>query len=141
MVTLSPWIWGYQDYPDVVKRKVRGQTKKEKRMAGIIGLPWFVFVAGFPVYSTLALKSKLGGEISFRTALLNVLVMFLIATLGDLVLLDWLLISKVTPKFVIIPGSDKKDYKDFSHHFRGHARGAILMILLGLIISGFISRL
>jgi len=141
MITFSPRIWGYQDYPEVVKNKVPAQTKKEKIIAGIIGLPWFVFVAGFPVYSTLTLKSKLGGEISFLTALLNVLVMFFLATLGDLVLLDWLLISKITPKFAIISGSIKEDYQDFSHHFRGHAKAAILMIILGLIIAGVISWL
>jgi len=64
-----------------------------------------------------------------------------LATLGDLVLLDWLLISKITPKFAIISGSIKEDYQDFSHHFRGHAKAAILMIILGLIIAGVISWL
>ena len=141
MIAFSPRVWGYQDYPEVVKRKVPAQTKKERTIAWIIGLPWFVFVAGFPVFSTLALKSKLGGEISFLTAVLNVLVLFLLATLGDLVLLDWLLVSKITPRFVLIPGSDREDYKDFSHHFKGHAKGAILMVILGLIIAGFISWL
>jgi hypothetical protein len=141
MIGFSPRVWGYQDYPEVVKRKVPAQTKKEKITALIIGLPWFVFVASFPVYSTLALKSKLGGEISFFTALLNVLLMFLLATLGDLALLDWLLISRITPKFVIIPGSIKEDYKDFSDHFRGHAKAAILLIIVGLISAGFISWL
>lgn len=141
MIAFSPRVWGYQDYPEVVKRKVPAQTKKEKITALIIGLPWFVFVAGFPVYSTLALKTKLGGEISFFTALLNVLVMFLLATLGDLVLLDWLLVSKITPKFVIIPGSVKEDYKDFSQHFKGHAKAAIPIIVIGLLIAGLVSRL
>jgi hypothetical protein len=136
MIAFSPRVWGYMDYPDIVKRKVPAQTRKEKRLASIVGLPWFVFVAGFPVFSTFALKSKLGGEIPFAAALLNVLVMFLFATLGDLVLLDWIVISKITPKFVIIPGSTKEDYKDFSHHFKGHAKAAIPIVILGLIIAG-----
>ncbi len=139
MIGFSPRVWGYQDYPEIVKRKVPAQTKKEKTLAMILGLPWFVFVASFPVYSTLALKSTLGGEISFLTALLNVLVMFLFATLGDLVLLDWLLISKITPKFVVIPGSIKEDYKDFSHHFKAHAKAAIPIIMIGLLIAGVVS--
>ncbi len=141
MITFSPRVWGYKDYPDIVKRKVPAQTKKEKTLAAIIGLPWFVFVIGFPGFSTFALKSKLGNEISFTTALLNVLVMFLSATLGDLVLLDWIVISKITPKFVIIPGTVKEDYKDFSHHYKGHAKATIPMIILGLIIAGLASLL
>jgi hypothetical protein len=141
MIAFSPRVWGYQDYPEVVKDKVPAQTKKEKTLAAILGVPWFIFVAGFPVFSTLALKSKLGGEISFLAALLNVLVMFFFATLGDLVLLDWLLVSKITPRFVIIPGSAKEDYRDFSHHFKGHAKAVIPMVLLGLIIAVAVSRL
>ena len=141
MITFSPRVWGYKDYPDIVKRKVPAQTRKEKTLGAIVGLPWFVFVAGFPVFSTFALKSKLGGEIPFAAALLNVLVMFLFSTLGDLVLLDWLVISKITPKFVTIPGSVKEDYKDFSHHFKGHAKAAVPMIVLALIIAGLASLL
>jgi len=135
MIAFSPRVWGYSDYPEVVKRKVPVQTRKEKIVAAILGLPWFVFVLGFPVYSTLALKSKLGGEIPFFIASTNVLGMFLSATLGDLVLLDWLLVSRITPRFVIIPGSVKDDYKDFSHHFKGHVKAIIPMIIIGLIIA------
>jgi hypothetical protein len=141
MIMFSPRVWGYQDYPDIIKKKVPVQTRKEKTLAAIVGLPWFVFVLGFPVFSTFTLKSKLGGEISLTTALLNVLVMFLSATLGDLVLLDWIVISKITPEFVIIPGTIKEDYKDFSHHYKGHAKAIIPMIILGLIIAWLASSL
>jgi hypothetical protein len=141
MITFSPRVWGYKDYPDVVKKKVPAQTRKEKMLGAVVGLPWFVFVLGFPVFSTLALKSKLGGEIAFAAASLNVLVMFIFATLGDLVLLDWILISKITPKFVIIPGSVKEDYKDFSHHFKGHAKAAVPLVVLCLAIAALVSLL
>jgi hypothetical protein len=139
MIIFNPRVWGYNDYPDIVKRKVPAQTKKEHTLAIILGLPWFVFVIGFPVFSTFALKSKLGGEITFITALLNVLAMFLLATLGELVLLDCILISRITPKFVIIFGTSKEDYKDFSHHYEGHAKAAIPMIIIGLLIAGLAS--
>jgi hypothetical protein len=141
MITISPRVWGYKDYPDIVKSKVPVQTRKENTLAAVVGLPWFVFVLGFPVFSTFALKSKLGSEISFSTAFLNVFVMFVLATLGDLVLLDWIIVSKMTPKFVIIPGTVKQDYKDFSHHYKGHAKAMILLILLCLIIAGLVSFL
>jgi hypothetical protein len=141
MIMFSPRVWGYKDYPDVVKRKVPAQTQKEKMLGAGIGLPWFVFVLGFPIFSTLALKSKLGGKISFTLALLNVLIMVIFATLGDLVLLDWIVVSKITPKFVIIPGTDKEDYRDFSHHYKDHAKAIIPLIILCLIIAGLISLL
>jgi hypothetical protein len=141
MISTSPRVWGYSDYPKAIKDKVPAQTKKEKSLAAIIGLPWFVFVLGFPVWSTYALKSKLGGEIPFLTAFLNLIVMFVLATIGDLVILDRLIITRITPKFVIIPGSDAADYKDFSHHYKGHAKAAVIMALIALALAAVVSYL
>jgi len=138
MVSTSPRVWGYVDYPDEIKAKVPPQTAKEKRLALLIGLPWFIFTFGFPVYSTYILKASLGGDLPFWAAFLNVFVLVLLATLGDLVILDWLIISKITPSFVIIPGTEAADYKDFSHHFRGHARAVIPLLLVTVVIAAIV---
>lgn len=61
-----------------------------------------------------------------------------LATLGDLVILDWLIVNKITPKFVIIPGTEKADYQDFSHHYRAHARAAVVLVLLSIIFAGIV---
>jgi hypothetical protein len=66
------------------------------------------------------------------------LALVFLATLGDLLVLDWLIVSKITPKFVIIPGTDKEDYKDFSHHYKAHARAAIALVLLSLLFAGIV---
>jgi hypothetical protein len=138
MVLAGPRVWGYTDYPEVIKNKVPPQTQREKLLAAVIGLPWFIFVLVFPIFSTYVLKSKLGDEIPFLIAFLNLLVLFLLATVGDLVILDWLIISKITPKFVIIPGSERADYKDFSHHYKAHAKALVGLILVCLIIAGIV---
>jgi hypothetical protein len=135
MVSTSPRVWGYSDYSEAIKAKVPPQTKKEKRLALIIGLPWIIFAVGFPIYSTYVLKSKLGGEIPFWTAFLNVFVLVFLATLGDLVILDWL---KITPEFVMIPGTEKEDYQDFSHHYKAHARAAVPLVLLCIILASIV---
>jgi hypothetical protein len=135
MVLTSPRVWGYNDYPRAIKDQVPAQTPGEKRLAILLSIPWFVFVLGFPIYSTYALKGQTGGEIPFWAAALNVLVMTLLATLVDLLLLDWLIVCRITPRFVVIPGSDAADYKDFSHHFRGHARALPVQIILCLLVA------
>jgi len=139
MITTSPRVWGYSDFPQATKNKVQPQTSNEKKLAVVVALPWFLFTLGFPVYSTLCLKAKLSNEISFWTAFINFVVLFGLATVGDLVILDWLIISKLTPKFVIMPGSEKEDYKDFSHHYKGHAKATILLIPILMSIAGLIS--
>jgi len=138
MIFFSPRIWGYSDYPDVIKKKVPPQTKKEKLIALVVGIPWFVFVLVFPIVSSFMLKSKLGGEITFFAAFLNLFILFQLAAFGDLVILDWLIVSKITPDFVMIPGTEKEDYKDFSHHYKGHARAAVIMSVLSLIVAALV---
>jgi hypothetical protein len=139
MILVSPRVWGYADYPQRVKDKVPPQTRREKILASLIGIPWFLILLGFPIWSTLQLKHKLGGIILFWIAFLNVFSMFFWGTFGDLVLLDWLLISRITPRFVIIPGSKKEDYRDFSHHFRGHLKASVVMVFMCLIVAAALS--
>lgn len=139
MITFSPRVWGYTDYSQKIKDKVEPQTEKEKRQALIVGTPWLIFAFTFPIFSTIILKNKLGDEISIFVSFLNLIVLFILATIGDLVILDWLIVSKITPKFVIIPGTEKADYKDFSHHFKGHAKAMIAIIPILLIVAIIIS--
>ncbi len=138
MITTSPRVWGYADYSKAIKNKVPPQTKREKSLAAIVSVPWLLFVLGFPILSTYMLDSKLGNEIPFWIAFLNLFLLVLLATMGDLLILDWLVVSKITPKFVIIPGTIEEDYKDFSHHFKGHAKAAVVQILICLIIAGIV---
>ena len=141
MITFSPRIWGYQDYSEEIKAKVQPQTRQERQIAILISVPFFILIFGFPVYSLLILKAQLGGELPFITAFIHLLILFIMGTFGDLVILDWLIISKITPKFVIIPGTQEEDYKDFSHHYKGHAWAVIPLILICGIIAAIISYL
>jgi hypothetical protein len=140
MITLSPRIWGYTDYPEIVKRKVLPQTRRERTIAGIVSIPFIVFVIVYPSYSVLAYKDRLGGAITFNDAFVHLLIMVMFITIGDLVILDWLIINKITPSFVVIPGSEVEDYKDFSHHYRGHLRATIIMIVLCAAVAVVVSR-
>lgn len=139
MIATNPRVWGYADYPDRIKRIIPPQTKKEKLLALLVGLPWLLFVLLFPIYSTLSLKTNLGGNITFVMAFMNIFVLYAFANLGDVILLDWLIVSKITPKFVIISGTNKNDYKDFSHHFKAHLRALLPTIVFQAAVAAFIA--
>ena len=141
MVATSPRVWGYSDYSEAIKAKVEPQTREERRLAIVLAVPWMIASVGFPIWSTYLLKAKLGGEIAFWTAFLNVFALVLGATLGDLVLLDWLVVNKITPKFVMIPGTEKGDYADFSHHYKGHARAVVPLIAVCAVLAGIVTVL
>ena len=67
--------------------------------------------------------------------------MVFLAYLVDLVILDWLIVCKITPQFVIIPGTEEADYKDFSHHYRAQLRAAPILVLVCLILSAVLTLL
>lgn len=39
---------------------------------------------------------------------------------------------------MIIAGTEKADYKDFSHHFKGHAKSLLVIIPVMLVIAAII---
>ena len=137
MVTFNPRIWGYQDYPDRIKKKIPPQTRKERITAGFVGIPWFIFILTYPLVPTAYLETDLG-EISFEVAFFNIFSMVFLFFLVDLVVLDWLIISKITPKFVIIDGTSPEDYKDFSHHYKSHLVALIPLTLICILFSAII---
>ncbi|MFW9905868.1 MAG: hypothetical protein ACFFFH_16220 [Candidatus Thorarchaeota archaeon] len=135
MITLNPRIWGYQDYPEPIKAKVPKQTRRERAIAGLVGLPWFFFLLVYPVLSTLFLKIELGGSLPFEVAFLNIFFMVFLFFLVDLVVLDWFIISKITPKFVIIDGTSPEDYKDFSHHYKDHLLATLPLLVICVVFA------
>ena len=141
MIFTSPRVWGYSDYPDAVKEKVPPPTRKEKLTAMFLGLPWIAFLLAYPFFASLRMRAALGGDFTYVVALVHFFAMYQLASLVDLVVLDWLIISRTTPRFVIIPGSDEADYKDFSHHYRDHARAALVIIVLALVFAAAVTNL
>jgi hypothetical protein len=138
MITTSPRVWGYSDYPDVVKDKVPPPTRKEKRTALMVSLPWIAFLLAYPFVASYRMKAGLGDELTYAVAFVHFFAMLQLAALVDVVILDWLIVSKITPSFVIIQGSVEADYRDLSHHYRGHARAAVAITLLALAFAAIV---
>lgn len=139
MVKFSPRIWGFSDYPKAITEKVPPQTKTEKKKGSLLAIPFFLIGIGFPIISTLILKHQSGGEIDFFTAFFNIFGILMFGNVADLVILDWIIVGTITPKFVIIPGTeDMKDneYKDFRiSHAKGHIWGTIFIAVSSLLLS------
>jgi len=137
---LNPRIW-LQDYPVEIRDRVPPKTEQEKRLSLIIGIPFLLLVAAVPFISTLALKRQDGG-VSFLQLFLNAFGVVFAFNLVDLLLLDWLMFCTITPKFVVIPGTEGMEgYKDYSYHFKASVIGTVLSIVAGLVIAGIVSFL
>ena len=145
MMQLSPRVWAMSDYPKSITEKVPPQTKEEKKKGMILYIPFLLIGVGFPIISTLLLKAELGGQIDLLTAFLNIFGIFMFGNAADLLILDILIVGTITPKFVILPGTeDLKDteYKTFrKYHAKGHIWGTLLMAGLSLLLAFLIAIL
>ncbi len=139
MRSLSPRIWGFSDYPKEITDAVPPQTKRERQIGAVIGIPFFILALGAPIISTLILESSQGGAISLLDAFLNAFGILMFFNFADLVILDWLVVGTITPDFVMISGTEHMrdtEYKNFRiSQGIGHIWGTIGMAVLSLIIA------
>ena len=130
------------DLPRDIQDAVPPLTKKEKRAASLFAVPFFVMVLTIPFISTLAFNGQNAGNVTFHLLFLNAYGILLITNLAELILVDLLMICTITPKFVVISGTEGlAGYKDYAHQIKAHLRGAVLMAVLALIMAAVVSFL
>lgn len=127
------------DYPEAIQAQVPPKTANEKRQSALLGVPFLLLLAVVPFLSTLALRRSGGTDVSFLNLFLNAFGVSFFFNLVDLLLLDWLLFCTLTPKFLVIPGSEGNPaYKDYGYHFRGSLVGTAISVVAGLVIAAIV---
>lgn len=136
---LSPRVWGFSDYPKEITEIVEPQTKRERQIGAILGIPFILIWLGLPIASTIMLEVQYGGTIPLLDAFLNMFGLMMFLNFADLVILDTIIIGTITPHWVIIPGTEhlkETEYKNFrAFHAKGHIWGTIGMTILSFIIA------
>lgn len=126
-------------YPAEIRRQVPPKTRSERRLSLLFGIPFLTLLLAVPLISTLELEHGHESNPSFLGLFLNASGILLIFTLVDLLFLDWLVFCRITPRFLIIPGTEgAAAYKDWGFHLRGALRGALLSLSAGLAIAGMV---
>jgi hypothetical protein len=139
----NPRIW-LQDYPKDIQNMVPPKTGREKRLSLILGIPFIILLLGVPFLSTLAMGLRSRGDVGFIPLFVNAFSVTFVFNIIDWLVLDWLMFCTITPRFVVIPGTEgAAGYKNYFFHFRGFLIGTLLSIVGGLIIAGivYLSRL
>jgi hypothetical protein len=131
-----------QDYPTAIQNQVPPKTEREKRQSLLIGIPFLVLLFAVPFLSTLIIRIRpvpLGAEASYQDLFLHAFGVLFVFNLVDLLVLDWLVFCTITPRFVVIPGTEGDPaYKDYRFHFRAFLVGTLLSLVAGLIIGGIV---
>ena len=139
LILVSPRLM-LQDYPKEIRRSVPPKTKREKIWTFTYGLPFLLTFIFYPLL--LGLYYAMQYQWMFQHILFFVWGLMMFFNLWDLIVIDWLVVCVITPKFLIIPGTERnKAYKNYLFHFMAFLKGILITCILSLIITVLIKYL
>jgi hypothetical protein len=120
-------LW-LQDYPAEIKAKEPPLTKSEKFQRGIVAILFISALLGIPVLSTAQLRAANGGQLNFLSAYVNFWLLSNIANLFDALVIDWLILGKMKPAFVMLPSTKGLEhlFTDRKLHLNNFVKGVVI---------------
>ena len=141
VVWINPEIM-LKDYPPDIQAKYGPMSDRSKRQRIPIAIFFVVVLVGIVVQSFMGVRANTGDDIPFLAAFVHLLVMFSIFNLLDWLILDWLIVVTIRPRFMILPGTEgMAGYADYGFHFRGFLIGSVITFFTSLLIAGVVAVL
>ena len=136
MIRINPEMM-LNDYPPEIKARYGPASEKTKKQRKPFVILFFLIVFGVPLLSIMRLDQMIAGVPSFLEIFVNIFTLFLVFNIVDLLILDWLIFCAITPRFIVLPGTEgMAAYKDYGFHFRGFLMGCVICLVSGLLFSG-----
>jgi hypothetical protein len=132
----NPRLW-LQDYPKAMQAKVPPLTASEKRIRNFLILPVLLAFIGWPLLSVQQLRAENGGTLPFLTAYLHVFFVANMFNLFDALVIDFLFLTLMKPKFAVLPGTEGMEYlyHDWSLHIGNYLKGIVFCAILSVPIA------
>ena len=128
-------MW-HQDYPPDIQERAGPMSERAKRERLVVAVPLFAILFGAPLRSNLKLKRERGGELSFAAAAANAYAVWLVFNLFDLLVLDYLILIGLNPRFAVLAGTEgMPSYRDIRHLFLGFLKGMVVGLIPSLLIA------
>jgi len=108
-------------------------------MSILLGVPLGLLFIGSTFGSALLWRASAQGSLSFWELFAHVFGLFFLFNLVDLLILDWLIVCRFTPRWLIIPGTEHIVMsKDYLYHFKGFLMGTVVSVIGGLAIAALL---
>jgi hypothetical protein len=123
------------NYPPDIRARYGPMSQRTRKQAKIATLP---LLAALGVVVILALQQfhMTAGELTFLNTFLFTTILFQTWNLVDLILLDWLLLMGLKPRFMILAKTEgMAGYKDYGFHFRKFLNGIVFTLIPSLIVT------
>jgi hypothetical protein len=122
-----------RSYPEDVRNAVPPLSVAEKRERACWAAMFLALAFAFPFAAALAAKTAHRDFLDIFLSGFGVAFLF---NLVDWLILDWLIVCTVTPKFVVLPGTaGMAGYKNYRMHFRGFLLGSVVSLAIGLLMA------
>jgi hypothetical protein len=141
LVTLIffPRIW-VSRAPADIQRALGGLSIPEMRLARVFQVISLVSVVGTLGYAVAQLFAMSNGAASFLEIAASLFLIMQVWNVVDLLLIDWLLIVKLRPAWMMFPGIEQlPGFGDYGFHFRGFLKGIVLSLVIGIVIAALAS--
>lgn len=131
----NPEIW-LNDYPPDIRERFGPMSERAKRQRRLAGVPVFLLLFGTITLSAFRL-ARIGDYEPFFTVFFGTFIVLLVFNLVDLLILDWLVFTTLTPGFVVLPGTEgARGYSDYGFHFRAFLKGVAGALVVSLLVAG-----
>jgi hypothetical protein len=140
MMRFSPRLF-LRHFPKEIRDIVPPRSKKERRMALLFGVPLGLLFIGSTVVSALVWRASAQGSPSWWELFAHVFGLFFVFNLVDLVILDWLIVCRFTPRWLVIPGTEHIVMpKEYLYHFKGFLMGTVVSVIGGIVIAALLQQ-
>ncbi|MCR5098923.1 MAG: hypothetical protein K6B14_08245 [Lachnospiraceae bacterium] len=141
IVKRFPWEM-LHDYPEDIQK---ASTLPEPSIDQMNNAKLFSAVGSILIFGSLiafGLMKFRSETVPFITILLFIFAIAMIWNVVDLLVMDWIIICRITPKWVVIKGTEGcEGYHDYMYHFKGFLIGCIYTTVLSIVISGIVYAL
>lgn len=132
----NPRLW-LQDFPKEIRAKLPPNTPQEKRIQRLMMIPFLALIVGVMYFSVMQLKVENGGSISFFTAFANAFLVMNVFNLFDAVIIDYLILTVMKPKFAIPRGAEGMEHllTDGRTQVNNYFKGIIFCLVFSLPVA------
>jgi hypothetical protein len=133
---VNPEIF-YNDYPEEIKKAYGPMSDAGRRQRTPFTILLFGMILAAMIVHVNRLGESLGGAPSFAAVFVSVSIVYLIFSLIDAFIIDWLILMVLWPGLAILPGTEgMAGYHDMRAWARDLLKSIPISVFMGLITAG-----
>ena len=128
----QPRLWLHRMPPEV-RSKVPPKKPGEKKLFLWIALPFVLLLFAYPIVYVIQ------EGINLATSFWLLLAFFAGFAVWDTLVLDILIFCMLTPRFILIDGTERADYSNMKYHLASGAKGLVMSVVFSGLLAWAIS--